>query len=1248
MPTSSYIDTSNSTITISTGVHYRIGNSIPASSLGDEYLEMGFLKNYEIRQDQINSHHTRWAGGKYVEGDAAGANFDLGSDNIFDWRRGGENNGNQREDLREVMAAAVAHGNSFSMVTNTATYADELHEELGSAPIDAQTVESSHTIEELRSNVRAFVNHLVVGDFGAVPNDFMIEVGSEYYETNVWKNLASQGYQYTAKLFGYVFAAMSDEIKCALAEANASGLNHDNVNISVAVQMGRFQVSGDYGSPQDNEDFISAFKDMKALKSVDALIWHNYRPTFDSIDSHIFGPTDNTTLEYNMGRWIQEIPDELHSEDLRLVCGWTGPAVNSSSDDANLNNFGGPSLTNILQEYSVLVNAGMDIGTIYGTDTTSSKVGSLGSQKTTYIGGQLYGLMSEALPGMHLLTTPGASPGTGGIYGNTAPTVLVDPDNDPHTDNSVWEVVHDQSVNTYAFEDDSKVVVFLAAKDFSGTSLSYTVKVKGNYSYGWAMHLYDPEFDTATGHSGINANSPGHVGDLAMPELYSGGMSLTQIAGGASTTVTFQHDFEVIRLILSKTNTGSSPMFISGTLGADSWIGTNGADTLRGQGGNDHLRGNGGNDVLDGGAGSDTLVGGTGDDTFVVNSLGDVVSEKGNGGNDTVVTSLPSYTLGENIENILFVDGVDAFGRKSPRTGNSIGIGNASDNLIVGGSGDDSLVGGSGKDTLDPGDGASTADTLRGGDGDDTYVLRHSHVHLVEAANGGSDCVEVYYGNSYTVAENFENLTFLGSGPFTGVGNVLDNLIIGGNDNDTLLGGSGNDTLRGLGGADALVGGAGDDTYVVGPGDIVSEATGEGTDSVQTLLTNYHLQSNFENLAYDGFSSFHGTGNHVANLIAGGAGDDTLCGLAGNDSISGGAGNDQIHGGSQFDAIDAGAGNDTVWGDDGRDHVRLGAGNDVSYDNPQPGPLGADSVWGGDGSDTINGGGGDDLFYGQNGSDYIAGGAGNDQIHGGNQMDTIKAGAGNDTVWGDNGRDHTFLGAGDDVFIDNAQPGAKGADTVLAGAGNDLINGGGGDDTFFGQNGKDCIAGGAGNDRIHGGNQFDTIEGGAGNDTVWGDNGRDHVLLGAGDDVFHDNAQPDLLGADTVWAGEGNDFINGGGGNDVFFGGSGNDTIVGGPGDDQLYAGHNVDQLTGGAGADEFFFFAGDGWNGISDFEPGIDKIVLSNLEGHENLEIDYLKTQDRVIVHYTDATGDFHGGGIIAFYGTYDGEITHDDFIFI
>ncbi|TLW92690.1 calcium-binding protein, partial [Rhizobium sp. MHM7A] len=299
------------------------------------------------------------------------------------------------------------------------------------------------------------------------------------------------------------------------------------------------------------------------------------------------------------------------------------------------------------------------------------------------------------------------------------------------------------------------------------------------------------------------------------------------------------------------------------------------------------IRGGAGADTLDGKAGADSLIGGAGNDIYIVDNVGDVVTEVLNEGTDLIKTALSSYTLGNNVENLLFTG-----------SGSFSGTGNALVNTITGGAGNDTLDGGIGNDTLAGGAGNDTliggagSDTLSGGTGDDIYVVDIATDVVIENANEGTDTVQTALA-SYTLGNNVENLTYTGSASFTGAGNALANTIIGGAFNDTLNGGAG---------ADSLIGGDGNDTYIVdNAGDIVTEAADEGTDTVRTTLASYTLGSDVENLTYIGTVAFAGTGNDLDNTIIGGVANDTLSGGVGHDTLNGGGGADHLIGGAGDD-----------------------------------------------------------------------------------------------------------------------------------------------------------------------------------------------------------------------------------------------------------------------------------------------------------------------------------------------------------
>jgi len=120
--------------------------------------------------------------------------------------------------------------------------------------------------------------------------------------------------------------------------------------------------------------------------------------------------------------------------------------------------------------------------------------------------------------------------------------------------------------------------------------------------------------------------------------------------------------------------------------------------------GNDTLNGGAGNDSLDGGPGDDVMLGGKDDDVYFVDSTGDIVTESAGEGSDTVVSTV-SYTLGDDVENLILAgdDSINGAGNdlKNVVTGNGAG------NFLNGRGGNDTVLGGDGDDTLQ-GDGVES------------------------------------------------------------------------------------------------------------------------------------------------------------------------------------------------------------------------------------------------------------------------------------------------------------------------------------------------------------------------------------------------------------------------------------------------------------------------------------------------------------------------------------------------------------
>ena len=231
--------------------------------------------------------------------------------------------------------------------------------------------------------------------------------------------------------------------------------------------------------------------------------------------------------------------------------------------------------------------------------------------------------------------------------------------------------------------------------------------------------------------------------------------------------------------------------------------------------------GTAGNNTILGNAGTNTLIGGAGDDTYGVDNATDVVSELASGGTDTVNSTAASYTLGDNLQNLILTGTADING-----------TGNALSNTIVATAGNNTLDGGVG------------ADRLIGGAGNDIYIVDNEAEASIERADEGHDTVLSTI--DHTLSDNVEDLTLTGVSDINGTGNVLGNTLTGNSGANTLNGGAGDDTING---------GAGDDTAVIAgtlaaatitrSGDTTTITSADGVDAVSythlTLPTIYSV-----------------------------------------------------------------------------------------------------------------------------------------------------------------------------------------------------------------------------------------------------------------------------------------------------------------------------------------------------------------------------------------------------------------------
>ncbi|MBS7542268.1 M10 family metallopeptidase C-terminal domain-containing protein [Ancylobacter oerskovii] len=259
-------------------------------------------------------------------------------------------------------------------------------------------------------------------------------------------------------------------------------------------------------------------------------------------------------------------------------------------------------------------------------------------------------------------------------------------------------------------------------------------------------------------------------------------------------------------------------------------------------------------------------------------------------------------------------------------------------------------------------------------------------------------------------------------------------------------------------------------------------------------------------------------GNIADNVLNGGAGADTMTGLAGNDGYvvdhlgdiiveAAGEGTDIAYvrvSGYVLPAnverarVEEGFGNIEVWGNSGANLMGGNAGNDTLH-----GGAGADELYGNAGNDRLDGG---------TGADAMIGGLGNDTYVVDSLSDVVfeKPGEGTDTLWTsvNRGLDADF----ENIVLFGTATDAGGNSKANIVTGNELGNnlyGGGGSDSLYGKNGNDRLFGEAGNDYMTGGRGTDAYYGGAGYDYAI-------IETGGGVDYFVDwNVAQDRVAFDS-------------------------------------------------------------------------------------------------------------------------------------
>ena len=359
------------------------------------------------------------------------------------------------------------------------------------------------------------------------------------------------------------------------------------------------------------------------------------------------------------------------------------------------------------------------------------------------------------------------------------------------------------------------------------------------------------------------------------------------------------------------------------------------------------------------------MFGGFGDDLYLVDSVHDLAIEYPGAGNDTVKSSA-NYRLGSYLENLTLT------GR-----GNINGTGNDLSNRLIGNSGDNKLSGGSGDDIINGGAGA---DVMQGDSGSDAYYVDNAGDIVIENSTGGTlDWVRTSVSYALSGSAYVEKLTTTSSSGTNAIH------LTGNNIAQTIIGNAGENRINGRGGADTMIGGGGNDNYYVGNlGDLIVEKSSGGTldwvgTSVSYALSGSAYVEKFTTTSSSGTSSINLTGNSIAQIIIGNAGDNKINGKGGADTMIGHGGNDTYYVDNAGDiVVEKVTGGTFDWVGASVSYVLSTSAYVEKLLTTSVAGTAAIDLTGNSIGQTIIGNAGENILNGRGGNDTLTGGKGND------------------------------------------------------------------------------------------------------------------------------------------------------------------------------------------------------------------------------------------------------------------------------
>ena len=497
------------TISVNTGpgAFAHPDETISDQLFGVRYLSYNNVGRFIDQVTDLNPGLIVWPGGTLAETreDRYGFEFD-----------GLQNPDNNKPALDDMMQIAIEQGASLSVVLPTARYAGD--------PAAVQ------------ADLDPFLVTLLAGGYGPLPDTLIFEIGSEYYANFDGSDAAAQ--------YGAVADVMVARIAQALTDPT---INLIGADITIAVQAGK--------TLADDIEIRDALSDFSTA-AVDSLIHHRFAYQPQGIDARI------SELETILDAWETEtgIAPELFVSAWNTVTltreGVLGDyiqykaaqGVDLDRSDVDLDSrtdtefemfwqasldqvaYGQEHAAYLLESFASYVEAGADAAALYGVDLIHPGRVSWQEDGTGYefVGAEMLEMIYESVGGTQILASAG--------------------DYDP-----------DAPATTYGFENDDKLIIFVAAGESAPGEIALALEGLGDtYTDVWAERLIAETPDDWMAIFGVTDNP--EVDESPEAETFSIGYREAFAPGvhGGGLSFALESPHEVVRLSFAKTEAGAA------------------------------------------------------------------------------------------------------------------------------------------------------------------------------------------------------------------------------------------------------------------------------------------------------------------------------------------------------------------------------------------------------------------------------------------------------------------------------------------------------------------------------------------------------------------------------------------------------------------------------------------------------------------------------------------------------------------